>query len=285
MKMSTIISLVATVLFTQNGTAENSKIRPVRFQHFVQKFEEVVTMHISSDASPGVITVRQDDSVKTGSLSIEWLQLLERRVRLHNGVKELRYRVLKDRVVSDVDLAGKKDRKAIDSPLVGETVTGMQDANGTWRLFLDQAAGAEQAALMDELESYEKRRWFIEDPVNIGDCWDFSPSFIKHIMERDLKGTKVEAKMKLEQVKLVDTVPVAVLSFYIKSVGMNHDSDASISLIGEVEIDLRNMFDYKLSMEGQMTTSSSHNGVTTVVKSPIKYLVTQELKGAISAHK
>lgn len=285
MKIGKIISLVCLVALAQSSSAEYVQGRPVRFQHFVQKFEEVVTVRVSSDASPGVLTISQGNELKEGTISIDWRQQLERRLRLKNGVKELRYRVLQDRVVSDVDLAGKKDRKSIDSPLVGETVTGMQDADGTWRLFLDQAAGAEQAVLMDELESYEKRRWFIEDPVNIGDSWDFSPSFIKHIMERDLKGTKVEAKMTLKEVKLVDTVPVAVLSFYIKSVGMNHDSDASISLTGEVEIDLRNMFDYKLSMEGQMTTSSSHNGVTTLVKSPIKYLVTQELKGAISAAK
>ena len=285
MKIGKIISLVCLVALAQSSSAEYVQGRPVRFQHFVQKFEEVVTVRVSSDASPGVLTISQGNELKEGTISIDWRQQLERRLRLKNGVKELRYRVLQDRVVSDVDLAGKKDRKSIDSPLVGETVTGMKDADGTWRLFLDQAAGAEQAVLMDELESYEKRRWFIEDPVNIGDSWDFSPSFIKHIMERDLKGTKVEAKMTLKEVKLVDTVPVAVLSFYIKSVGMNHDSDASISLNGEVEIDLRNMFDYKLSMEGQMTTSSSHNGVTTLVKSPIKYLVTQELKGAINAPK
>jgi hypothetical protein len=278
MKIGKIISLVCLVALAQSSSAEYVQGRPVRFQHFVQKFEEVVMVRVSSDASPGVLTISQGNDLKEGTISIDWRQLLERRLRLKNGVKELRYRVLQDRTVRDLELEGKKDKKTIESPLVGETVTGMQDATGSWRLFLDHSSGAEQAVLMDELESYEKRRWFIEDAVNVGDSWDFSPSFIKHIMERELKGAKVEAKMTLKKVKQVNTIPVAVLSFYIRSLGVSLESDASISLNGEVEIDLRNMFDYKIAMAGTMTTASTHKGVTTVVKSPIKYLVTKELK-------
>ncbi|MFC4992375.1 hypothetical protein [Rubritalea tangerina] len=251
---------------------------PVRLKHFVPQLGETVAVHIHSFTGPGEMTTSQDGQVKKGEIEITWQQELERTEVLDNGVKKLRYKVLKDTVVREVTMGGEKDTRTTTSPLVGKTVEGMQDASGTWRLFLDSAADAEQAVLMDELESYEKRRWFIEQPVRIGTTWDFSPSFIKHIMERDLKGAKVIAKMKLKDVKMLNQVPVAVVSFSIKSAGVRHDADASISLDGEVWIDMKRMFDYKITMQGEMTTASSHGGTTTVVKTPVKYLVTKELK-------
>lgn len=266
-----VIALVGAVVSVQ---AKNSYV----LSHYEPKPNEVIWVNVHSDASPGVLTVTKGTKVNTGSISIKWNQMLQRSVQLNNGVKKLRYRVLKDVVVREAEIAGKKDRKTIESPLVGETVTGMQDAMGTWKMFLDQVAGAEQSALIEELESYEKRRWFVEQPVRVGDSWDFNPSFIKHMMERDLKGAKVKAKMKLKEVRQLNGKEVGIVSFSINSIGVTHDSDASITLNGEVEIDLERMFDYKVTMQGNMVTASTHKGVTTVVKSPIKYLVTKEVR-------
>lgn len=257
--------------------SDSSLPKFVRLHHYKAKPGETMRIDVDSRSGKGSLHVEDRDGGHDGQVNIEWVQKLDRTEYVDGGVRKLRYRVLADRVVTTVQMEGKKNVTTKVNPLVGETVEGMQDSLGQWRLFLDHLSGTEQARMLEELETYESRQWFVAAPVRVGDTWQFQPSFMKHLMERDLKGAELDATMKLESIEVQDTVPVAKLGFTILSKGAKAQADASMFLKGSVIVDLNTMLDIHTQMDGFLHSEAEHGGVLTKVKIPLHFTVKQSI--------
>ena len=278
MKRVLVVTILVLVgrLFAQAPEADDLP-KFVRFHHYQQNDGETVRITVRSHSGKGTLQVEDAQGGHAGKVRVDWDQMIDRTEYLEAGVKKLRYRVLADKVVTSVVLDGKKNVTTTESPLVGETVEGMQDSLGQWRLFLDHLSGTEQTRMIEELETYESRQWFVAGAVRVGDSWPFQPSFIRHMMERDLKGAQLDASMTLAGIERIDGVPVAKLAFTILSKGAKAEADASIFLRGTVAVDLRNMLDYHTQMDGYLHTEAEHNGVHTKIKIPLHFTVKQSI--------
>ncbi len=249
----------------------------VRFKHFKANPGELTRIEIQSHSGKGSLKVEDHEGLHRGQMRVNWDQMIDRREFVEEGVRKLNYRVLKDRVVTTVVLDGQEKTQEKESPLVGETVEGMQDSLGQWKFFLDHLSGTEQAKMLEELETYEARQWFVGGAMRVGDSWEFQPSFIRHMMERDLKGAAVEARMTLAAIEYLGKVPVARLDFTILSKGASAEADASAFFKGKVYVNLTNMLDYHTEMDGYLHSHVEHAGADTRLKIPLHFIVKQSI--------
>ena len=154
-----------------------------------------------------------------------------------------------------------------------------------WRLFLKgKTASNQQARELVELESYENRQWFQAAQVKVGDTWFIEPSFIRNFIERDMGPAVIDAKMTFKSVQIIDGEKTAVLTFSIKSQARKEDaynfrtSSAIANLNGTLHISLATMLDKKLTMIGTLTTTVRQSGISSVVKSPVTYIVEKSVR-------
>ena len=143
---------------------------------------------------------------------------------------------------------------------------------------------AELTQQISELEAYENRRWFLSQPVRIGQSWLINPAFIRHLTERDLGESEVKAAMTFKSIETIDDEPSAVLTFKIETLGKNIDANqelksaARISLNGVIYLSLKTMLDKKSRMLGTLTTMANEDGRSTVVRLPVDMTVEKSIR-------
>ncbi len=82
---------------------------------------------------------------------------------------------------------------------------------------------------------------------------------------------------------MIDGERTAVLPFSIKSQARKKDSDnrvsgAAIDLNGTLYVALDTMLDKKLTMTGTLATSVRQHGVSSVIRSPVTYVVSKSVR-------
>lgn len=246
---------------------------------------QAVVIRASSDASGGQITVMNGSHVQKGTSAIKRQRTIERKIVGAGPTAKLEYTVLIDQTFRDMQLGGKRDTSTQSGELVGQVVYGLRDDMSRWRLFLKgKTASNQQAKELIELESYENRRWFQATPVKVGETWFIEPSFIRNFIERDMGPALIEAKMTLKAIEMIDGERTAVLPFTIKSQARKEEgsnfrtSSAIANLSGTLYVALDTMLDKKMTMTGTLTTTVRQAGTSSLIKSPVTYIVTKSVR-------
>lgn len=246
---------------------------------------QTVVARSSSDASGGQITVISGGVVQKGEVTIKRQRTFERRLIGTGPTAKLEYTVLIDQTYRATTLGGKKNTRTKAGALTGQIAYGLRDDMSRWRLFLKgKTATNQQAVELVELESYENRRWFQGVPVKVGQTWFIEPSFIRNFIERDMGPALIEAKMTFKAIEIMDGERTAILNFTIKSQARKEEgsnfrtSSAIADLNGTLYLWLDTMLDKKLTMTGTLTTTVRQSGISTVVKSPVTYIVTKSIR-------
>lgn len=246
---------------------------------------QTIVARSSSDASGGQITVMNGGKMQKGTSTIKRQRTFERRIIGSGPTAKLEYTVLIDQTYRATALGGNNDAKTQSGELVGQVVYGLRDDMSRWRLFLKgKTATNKQATELIELESYENRRWFQDIPVKVGETWFIEPSFIRNFIERDMGAALVKATMTFKSIEMIDGERTAVLPFKIssqarKEEGVNlRTSSAIANLSGTLYVSLDTMLDKKMTMTGTLTTSVRQAGMSSVIKSPVTYVVTKTVR-------
>jgi len=280
----TILATASTLLPTVGQTAQPPS-GSVLFQPFHVPAGKVLVTRSTSDASGGQISVIHGSSVQKGTLSIKRSRMYERRILGAGLTAKLEYNILGDNIHRSTTMGGATDTEDYKGALLGHVVYGILDDMGRWRLFLKGGTATNrQARELIEIESYENRQWYQKTPVKIGDSWSINPQFIRNFIERDMGPTTIQAKMTFKSVEVIDGERTAVLEFDIhsqarkKSANNAQTSSVTVNLKGTLYVALDTMLDKKLTLVGTLHTTLRQNGVTTLTKSPVTYIVTKSLR-------
>ena len=257
----------------------------VLFKSFEEQPGKVLVIRSSTDASGGQITVNDGTSVKKGTVSVKRNRMYERRVVGTGLMQKLEYTVLEDKIHRSAKMGGKSDVEDFTGSLVGKVVYGIRDDMARWRLFLKGGtATTRQAADLIQIESYENRQWFQQTPVKVGDTWPINPQFIRNFIERDMGPSIIKATMSFKSIQVIDGERTAVLEVKINTQarreGLNKTRVASViaNLEGTLYVALDTMLDKKLTMAGTLHTIMRRDGVVTITKSPVTYIVIKSVR-------
>ena len=238
-----------------------------------------------SSSQEGTITVTEGEKVNQGPMNIVRERVLLRKATQVGGAPKLEYQVVRDSSTTSVGLNGPLQTECKIAALAGQTVLGMRDGYGHWRLFLrDRIASNGQAIELVELESYENRRWFINGPVEVGQSWPIDPTFIRHITHRDTGNATVEASATLERVELIAGERTAVITLSIESSGSKKGSafesgaGVLISLKGSLHVTLKDMLDTRLALKGTLVTVSKEGNRLTKVRLPLTMAIVKSVQ-------
>jgi hypothetical protein len=198
-----------------------------------------------------------------------------------DGTKRGMVKVSKLTASSKILIAGKEEKSADDSPLTGKMFAMSKSLTGDWKFELDGSVPyARVAAEIEELTVYLKREWYPAREVSLGDSWEFDPTWVKMIIEKDLSKAQTIGTMRLRQIRRAENRQVAVIDIVIRSTGADFQADgseaaAAVDLTGQVTVNLDTMLDEALELKGTLTTRSSHAGDSTMTKLPVRLTVTK----------
>jgi hypothetical protein len=177
-------------------------------------------------------------------------------------------------------VAGGREQKTEDrSPLNGRMFAMTKSPKGEWAFELDGSIPrARIQKEIDELTIYLKRRWYPERMVNVGDSWEFDPSWIRMIVQRDLERAQLIGTMKLRQIRHTATKTTAVIDVSVRGSGGVFQADgteqrARIELKGQVMVDLKTMLDESLELTGVLETQSGRVSESRKANLPIRLVV------------
>lgn len=282
MKLLLLLTPLLTLSMSPLLQAQN---KFYQFSSFQQPAGETIEIRSVSHSKDGTVEIIRDGVVQKGSISIKRTRLIQRHHSSEQGAAKISYKVLSDQSSTTTNLAGQKDEQIANGELVGHTVFGLRDKQQLWRLFLDgNIANGKQAIEIAELEAYENRQWFPEQPVKLGQSWPIQPGFIRHLIERDLAKSDTKASMTFSAVKQINGQEMAILSFQADTVGLekkpitDKNSSAAISVSGTLHIDMKTMLDTFLSVEGVLTTHVNQMGQSTRITLPIKSTMTKSFR-------
>ncbi len=178
-------------------------------------------------------------------------------------------------------IGGKTENISDVSPLNGKMFSMTKEPGAEWKFELDGSVPLMRVEReIKELTVYLKRDWYPAREVNAGDSWEFDPSWIRMIIEKDFSNAKTIGTMRLAQVRHTAERDLAVIEVSIRSTGAGFQADGSsedgsLELKGEAVVNLKTMLDEKLELKGTLVTKSQKNGVETKMKLPIHLIVTK----------
>lgn len=167
------------------------------------------------------------------------------------------------------------------SPLSGKMFSMSKDPKGDWKFELDGSVPLTRVSReIEELKVYLKRDWYPARELNPGDSWEFDPSWIKMIIEKDFPKAKTIGTMRLKQIRSGLNHKTAVIDVTIQSTGADFRADGSssggtVELAGQVMVNLDTMLDEKLELRGTITTHSSRGGEDIEMNLPVHLVVTK----------
>lgn len=177
-------------------------------------------------------------------------------------------------------VTGGREQKTEDrSPLNGRMFAMTKSPKGEWSFELDGSIPrARIQQEIDELTIYLKRRWYPERMVNVGDSWEFDPSWIRMILQRDLERAQLIGTMKLRQIRHTARKTVAVIDISVRGSGGAFQADgteqrARIELKGQVMVDLKTMLDESLELNGVLETQNGRVSESRKANLPIRLVV------------
>ncbi len=198
-----------------------------------------------------------------------------------DGTRRGMVRVPKITQSSKTVIAGHEEKSTDESPLTGKMFAMSKSATGEWQFELDGAVPLTRVqSEIDELKIYLRRNWFPTRELNLGDSWEFDPTWVKSVIQKDLAKAQTIGTMRLQQIRRSEKRQSAVIDVSIRSSGSNFQSDgsessASIELKGQLIVNLDTMLDESLDLKGTITTRSSKPGESTQAKLPIHLTATK----------
>lgn len=176
---------------------------------------------------------------------------------------------------------GKPEESDDVSPLTGKMFSMSKPPEGDWTFDLDGSIPSNRVTReIDELKVYLKRDWFPTREVNTGDSWEFDPTWIKMLIERDFPAAKTIGTMRLSQIRTGMSHKTAVIAVSIRSSGADFksngsSSDGTVELNGQLVVNLDTMLDERLELKGTVTTNTDRAGETSKLTLPVNLLVTK----------
>ena len=256
-----------------------------QFRSFQPAPGQTLVIKTRSESLNGEIIATQGAETRKGTLSITNQKTLERTVSGADAKAKLQYRTLASLRSTTTRFGETETTDSSSGPLLGITVEGMRDQTRQWRLFTENNSNDPKiAAAVSELEAYENRRLFLDQPVRTGQSWPIDPGFVRHLIERDLGKSPIKASMTFRSVEPVDGEPTALFDFSIESVGAKQEQDdkkrsaASVSLTGTLQVDLKTMLDRKTTLTGSLTSMVVTDDQSTSVTLPIHMTITRSLR-------
>jgi hypothetical protein len=194
-----------------------------------------------------------------------------RRGMLH--VKEIATRTV-------TEIGGRQETAELASTLNGKMLAVSRPPGSEWKLQLDNPIPTKEAQEdLDELKLYLKRAWFPPRAVVVGDSWEFDPSWVKHVLHRDVRQAQVIGTMKLRQLRSSGEGRSAVVDFTISGSGEELRADgtkaaAKLQLKGQVLVNLQTMLEEVLEASGTLEFSIGKAIESTSTTLPIQLRVT-----------
>lgn len=185
-------------------------------------------------------------------------------------------RVPEIRTLTSVKIDGKEEKSTDLSPLTGKMFAMSKAPRGEWKFELDGSVPLSRVRQeIEELTVYLKRDWYPKREVNLGDSWEFDPTWVKHIIEKDLHRAQSIGTMRLRQIRRGLMGQFAVIDVSIRSTGADYRADgsevsAAVELSGEVIVNLDTMLDEKLELKGKVVSTSRGRGDSKTVTLPVK---------------
>ena len=180
-----------------------------------------------------------------------------------------------------VKIDGQQEKTNDVSPLTGKMFSMSKAPKGDWKFELDGSVPLTRVQKeIDELTVYLKRDWYPTRELNVGDTWEFDPSWVKMIIEKDLSKAQTIGTMRLRQLRSSIMGKTAIIDVSVRSTGADFKSDgsessASVELNGQITVNLNTMLDEKLELKGTVTSSSRKAGESTTVKLPVHLTATK----------
>ena len=277
----TILSCAAWV--TATAAADEAGFH--LFKPFQPAPGQTLVIKTSSESLNGEIIVTRGAEVRRGTLDHRSHETLARTVSPTAAQEKLEYRTLASQRRVTTRFGETEATDTTTGALLGITVEGLRDQGKQWRLFTANNSNPPKVAeAVSELEAYENRRLFLEQPVRIGQSWPIDPGFVRHLIERDLGKSPLKANMTFKAVETIGGEPTALFDFSIESVGAKQEQDdkkrsaASVSLTGTLQVDLKTMLDRKTTLTGSLTSMVVTDDQSTSVTLPIHMTITRSLR-------
>jgi len=175
----------------------------------------------------------------------------------------------------------KAENFAESSPLTGKMFAMTKPPKGEWSFQLDGSVPLTQIKTeIDEMKVYLKRDWYPSHEVKLGDSWEFDPTWIKMIIERNLDKAQTIGTMSLRQIRSSTTNQTAVIDIAIHSSGGDFHKDGTevigtVELSGQVVVNLATMLDESLTLKGTVTTTTDRVIESSKMTLPISLVATK----------
>jgi hypothetical protein len=274
------LQLITVPLMLAAGAHAETQIAfgPVRAQP-----GESVRLVSTSECSDGTVETTKDFKTSHGTIRFLRERDMSWTFREPTEDKSLRGMVSIANIStnSSVKMNGKEEKTEDRSPLCGKMFAITKSPAGEWKFELD--GSIPQVRIhneIDELTTYLKRRWYPERVVKLGDSWEFDPSWIRMIVEKDLKKAQMIGTMKLRQVRRTPKADIAVIDVSVRGTGGDFHPDGSetkaqLELSGQVMVNLKTMLDERLELKGDIVTSTGTVTETKKVTFPVNLVVTK----------
>lgn len=178
---------------------------------------------------------------------------------------------------------GKTDKTEDVSPLNGKMFAMNKGVGGDWKFELDGSVPMYRIEKeIAELTLYLKRKWYPDRKIALGESWEFDPTWIRMLIERDFKQAQVIGTMSLRQIRHLPGRDLAVIDVSVRSTGGDFSPDgteasAQIEISGQLVVNLKTMLDESMELKGTVINRSGRPGNTKTTTLPLKLEVTKTL--------
>lgn len=273
-----LLSCCAVSLTAHSIHADDITFGPVRAQP-----GQKIHLQSQVDATQGTIEREKDGKIEKGEIRFTRSRDLTWTFRAPaaDGSRRGMVKVTGMNTETRVNIQGKEEKTLDQSPLNGRMVSLSKPPNGDWVFDLDGSLKTLRIEReMDELTRYLKRKWYPEQPVKMGDSWEFDPVWLKAIIEKDLQQAQTIGTMRLRQIRHTAEGKTAVVAISVESTGGDFRPDgteasAHMVLKGEVTVNLQTMLEEKLTLSGTISSRSGTVGSFVTTQVPIQLTVTK----------
>jgi hypothetical protein len=196
-----------------------------------------------------------------------------------DGTRRGMVEVLKMATYTTMTSAGREEKNEDRSPLNGMMFAMSKAPKGDWTFELDGSIPRHRIQQeIDELTVYLKRRWYPDRQVRVGDSWEFDPTWIRMILQKDLQNAKLIGTMKLRQIRHTAAKNMAVIDVSVRGSGGKFQADgteqhARVELKGQVTVNLKTMLDESLELDGLLETRTGKVSESKNAKLPLRLVV------------
>jgi hypothetical protein len=201
-----------------------------------------------------------------------------------DGTRRGMVSVAKIETYSSATIDGISERSDDLSPLNGRLFAMSRPPGGDWKFELDGSLPQQRVkGEIAELTTYINRKWYPQRPVSVGDSWEFDPSWIRMLIERDLPQAQTVGTMSLRSTRNSAARHIAIIDVSIRSTGAGFradgtESSAQVTLKGESVVNLRTMLEESLELKGTVVTRNrSADGTRRTVTLPVTLTVTKTI--------